>query len=199
MNVGSVPPRFDSTYQATLRSLHAQGWTDVMIAPVLGFCSESIRQWRKRLGLPSNGHGHIAQRNICKAWREALARKGAQSLGELRSRSYSRFAADHGLPTDLKLRQVQIVLLLARRGRSYGFLGLTRQEICRFLGMPYRGHNKALYGDVKGGSYLGDLRRRDLVIYRPGGKGHGGRGQAPGRYTVTDEACEMLGRATVEW
>jgi hypothetical protein len=86
-----------------------------------------------------------------------LARDGVASLVEIRWRNARAKLAPHGWPEDLRPREVQILDLLWQRGPQ------TRRQMCVALGLPWKGSRRSLKAHG-GGSYLGALMRRGLVI-----------------------------------
>ena len=181
-----------------VKALHAEGKNDVQIGRILGEGHEAIRYHRRRLGLPAILYNAEQTRGALAGQQQTL---GIASTGELRSLGYRRYAASCGWPAHLRLREVQILNLLARVG-----LPMPRKMISQGIGMKWRDirHVLSSGGNSKRpnnrGSYLANLAHEGLVTRlvqalrdRPG------RGCAVDLYCLGPAAIAILAaRATIQ-
>lgn len=154
-------------FTAFLEEKHAAGWTDTEIEaewnrahPQAPICRSCVSARRRKLGLPHNAFNERQRRRVAAKTREQLKRAGLKSLAELRSRSYSAYAARMGWPdTKLRQRAVQVLNLLYERGPH------TRRQICEALGLSWKNCRKnGLQSNSDGHTYLANLLHAGLVI-----------------------------------
>jgi len=186
----TAPVRHPAGVYDRVRELHARGLTDAAIAREMAdyFAPKTARERvtairARRLKLPRNGWDRGA----------AVARQHA-TLGiahpaELRSRAHSAFAARYGLPADLTVRQVQIVVRLSRGPatveRLRADLGIRSMLLNRPKGASTR-PDPGVHG-----TYLSDLERRGLVA----SIGLGTRTGPRRSYSLTPLAMDLLAGA----
>lgn len=192
--VSETAPHIDWTTatDARFRDLHAAGMTDAEIAAELVCQRLTVAKHRRAAGLPSNRNSERSRRRMAEQLRRQLGRAGAASLMSLRMESVRTLAGRYGLPADLKLRHVQMVLVL---------LGgpMTKRQVCEALGLTTGGPGgqKALHSDDEYGTYHAGLIARGLVLrMRKAGPG-GGRGRFRGPqclYMLTPAALDMLAK-----
>lgn len=161
---------------------HAAGWSDAEIAAEWGCERHCVGRIRRDLGLPLNRWSERQRRRVGEKTREQCRAAGVQSLAEIRSLAFARYAAAHGWPADLRPRAVQILEALRVRGP------MTRREIADAIGMPWKGSRKSLVSNDKAGSYLAYLIRRGLVVQLGRVARGKGRGGSVNLYSLTMES-----------
>lgn len=196
IRLGIAGSQFEWTEEriARLRELHAEGWCDAEIAKDLGACRHNVGTVRKKLGLPRHiggkgekWHPRQRERHVRETLPKQFATLGVRNPGEIRARSYRRYAAENGWPEDIRPRAVQILNLLAATG-----VPLTRRQICDGIGMKWKGSRKSLVSNDKKGTYLQALADRGLVV-RLGRVCQGeGKGKSSYLYTLGPEALRIL-------
>lgn len=168
-----------------VKLLHAAGMPNGDIAREMGDAfsrkdpKKQIRLLLKQCGLTP--HRYPTESAVA-ARREACARKWRSH-----AETCERFAAMYGLPKDLVPHQVQMVALLSGGP-------MTLPQLARAMGIK-RNSMRACGASL---SFAGDLARRGLVAYVPGGRPPGqiGRGgNTPRTYFLTARAMEMLATA----
>lgn len=150
-------PRF--AYEAELRSLHAQGYTDSEIGEAVGRSRVAIGTQRRKYGLPSNRpHQRFIDR--CRNVTKKMVRdRGLKNFCGLRQQAWKDFARRNGWPEDLWPREVTILNALLERGP------MTRRQICDAIGLRWCGRNSSLKSHRPGHStHLGYLASRGLVV-----------------------------------
>ena len=193
-------PRVGWTAEAdgTIRRMHAAGHPDTDIAAVLSVSYRTVTDRRARLGLKAFYSERKYEATVA-ANRLHLERAGVKSLAELKRRAHVRYAAGvvppsaasslattYGLPPELSLREVQILVALLFHGPA------TRRAIAERIGATvHRNQRKLLAGSGPGGTYTAKLIARGLVCYAARG---GGRdvGRRPGMYMLTTAALSTL-------
>lgn len=177
----------------TVKSLHAASYSDAEIGDVLKCDRKFVGKMRRRLGLPrlcgragDDWPARLRERVRAKA-AEQCRNAGVANLGELRTLSYKKFAAENGWPSDLRPRAVQILNLLAYRG-----VPLTRRQICAGIGMRWVGSRKSLVSNDKKGTYLQALVDRGLVVRLDRIAIGNGKGFSVYLYTLGSEALRIL-------
>jgi DNA-binding Lrp family transcriptional regulator len=161
--------RFTVEALAKIVELNGQGYSDTEIAGELGSDRHCVTAQRERLGLPSNRSSDRFRARVAANTREQCDKAGVSSLGELRALMLRERAIKAGWPSDLRWRSVQILDLLEQRGP------MTREDIAKSIGMPWRGSRHSLKGNDPEGSYLANLIKRRLVVNL--GRIVSGRGQ----------------------
>jgi hypothetical protein len=160
-----------------LRQQHAAGWSDAEIASAWSarfpdrrtLERHTVGQYRERLGLPHNAYSDHRRRRVAERTQQQLAAAGLPSIGWLRKEAFRKRAIAAGWPGDLRPRAVQILNALWDRGP------MTRPEIAKAIGMPWKGSRQSLTSNDPEGSYLAHLQSRGLVI-------------------VFKRACKVLGK-----
>lgn len=155
-------PEMDSL----IRNLHAQGWSDSEIAAeynrrhpeTMPITRHRVGEIRAEFGLGSNRLADRQRDRVRQKTREQLRLAGAASLAEIRAKVFHDVAERNGWPRDLRPRAVQILNALWVHGP------MTRRQIARAVGMPWKGSRKSLVSNDPGGSYLAYLIRRGLVV-----------------------------------
>lgn len=194
------PPMVDP---ARVRRLWEQGLTDPQIARRLGVNSWNVRACRRRLGIVSKyatklgqPHSPATRAKLSAGLKCRLEAAGVRSLCQLgeeprNKRQRRELARRYGLPEDLYLAQVQILLALADGPK-------TLAELVAATGRGSRKHrydHAFHYRKAPGSCYLSDLARRGLILRARTcrGKGHGS-GAGPGLYLLTPLAMDLMTR-----
>jgi transposase-like protein len=172
------PPLDREARLASLRQLHAQGYSDSEIAREWGISRKVAEDWRKRAGLPSNALSEHRRARVREKTREQLARAGLPSLAHVRLAAFKKFARKHGWPEDLRPRAVMMLNAMWQRGP------MTRRELADAIGMPWKGSRKSLVSNDPEGSYLAHLMKRGLVVSLGRCKQNGGQGKNTHVYTL---------------
>jgi DNA-binding MarR family transcriptional regulator len=137
-----------------IKSLNKRGYSDSEIARQLNKKTTTVNKARKRMNLPSVYTGEVASK---------INQRGAKT----RTLKRQQLALEYNLPTDLKLLQIAIIVLLAH----HGFM--TKMKIASLLSMPPK------YLSIR---YLPDLLDRGLVT------------SSNGYYILTSTALILLGK-----
>jgi hypothetical protein len=187
-------PAWTPEIEARYRALHAAGLCDNEIVPILGGDRPWLNAHRRRLGLPSNKNSQRYRDRMRKQLGDQLERAGVTTFAELRHRKTRQLNRQYGLPEDLALRELQIVLVLAGGPK-------TKSQICAVLGLswqPGRAGQKSLHSGRTSNSYLGDLARRGLIVRvrlpGTGGKGPSVQGVEQNVYMLTAQAMDLLAK-----
>lgn len=173
--LGLVTPRtrIDGRFLATLRRLHARGWSDAEIASEFVCERHTVSKHRRALGLPSNRGSARYRARVAAKTREQCKAAGVKSLAEVRALAFRERARRAGWPEDLRPRAIQMLDALAVLGP------LTRREIADAIGMAWHGSRSSL--KARGNStYLAELMSLGLVVSLGkvvGGNGKGGNVQ----------------------
>lgn len=143
---------------------HAEQWSDAEIAAGWKACGNpamdrrTLREWRVKLGLPSNAKTERLRKRVAENTRRQLAAAGVASLADLRSKAYQDFAVSRGWPEWLRPRHVQILDVLYEHGPQ------TRLQLATAIGWRVERGQRALFSSVYGrGSYLADLLAAGLI------------------------------------
>jgi hypothetical protein len=142
-----------------IRRMNQQQVSDTDIAASLDCDRHTVSKLRKRMGLPSWDKGPQWLEKVKQKQKQQLLEAGVDSLGQIRSLAYQKFAVDNGWPADTKPRAVQVLNLLASHG-----VPMNRRQIAEGIGMPRLQQNKLLLANGKGGTHLAQLVRAGLVI-----------------------------------
>lgn len=176
------------------RRLHAEGLCDRVIAKRMADVvhrgdrgRDQIKQLRQRFGLELNKDHEHRRRGV----RRHLRTLGLDNPADLRSRAHRQYAERYGLPADLAVRQVQILLTL-----TSGPMALPEiQEHCGIKSMML---NRRKVNGVpvpgKTGTYISNLVERGLICWVATGHIRGGRR----RYMLTAQAMDILAAAGKE-
>jgi len=164
---------------ATLRRLHAAGFSDVEIGAELGIGYGSVRVRRKKLGLEA----FYSERQRAK-----------MTASVHRNWKVAGVDCQFDLPPDMSIREFQILLALLFHGPA------TRLQLAERIGMTAHTQQKSLLKAAgSGGTYTAKLITRGLVCYsRSEGGGKGPRCRKPGLYMLTLRAVEILSRPRTE-
>lgn len=157
--------------------LHSQGVGDPDIARMFGVSLQAVRAVRQALGLP---------RHECRKWPQESRDQRRAMLLEERER-WGKLAASYGLPADLHLTQLRILVLLTSGPKDSA-------ELDRIIGVRVSRSRMWKLADrcLAGRTYLQDLLRRGLVFnYR---QPQVGRCSKPYVYSLTAEAMAMMSR-----
>lgn len=119
-----------------------------------------------------------------KSW---LAKHDVNTLAELRVKKFREFAAESGWPTDLPVRCVMILNLLAGHG-----VPMHRRQICEGIGLTWHGSRRSMKCKGEHGSYLAILVARDLVVRLGRVIVTRGKGKSVYLYTLGPEALRIL-------
>ena len=162
--------------------IHAE-W--IAAHPEAQLCRKSVRNYRRKLGLPVNAERRLEVRRA--AYQKQLAVLGIPSIQVFAVRRQRRIAMQAGLPLDLRPLRVRVFEVL--RGGGYW----TRQEIAAAIGARndcQRTWFKCRYGSQ---SALANLVHRGLVSRTVGRtrKG-GGKGQRAYKYWVPIDVLQRL-------
>ena len=95
--------------------------------------------------------------------RTQYERLGVANGGELRKRSFAKYACENGWPEDLRPREVQILNVLAARGVPMNRLELSAAIGMRTDRMGGNGTLALLTGNGPGGTYTASLLKRGLL------------------------------------
>lgn len=184
-------PQWSSDVLDRVRALHAKGLTDSQIARRMGREFRDgddgrlqVRHIRLRLNLPAN----VDTKPACAARRRAVRRQfqtlGLSNPNELRQRAHRRFAAQYGLPEDLRPAQVRMVLALLEGP-------LTLPQLKEAIGA--RADSGLIHNERKT-TYQADLVGRGLAARVPNGVG--GRTKGPrALYMLTAACLDLLASA----
>jgi hypothetical protein len=145
---------------------HAEGLSDTEIASqwtsmhpgCAAVDRHTIAERRGRHQLPDNRFSEHARKRVAAKTKEQLAAAGLENLAQLRVRAHRERAIASGWPSDLRLRQTQILSALWAHGP------MTRIEIAEKIGMPWKGSRTSLTGNDREGTYLANLIARGLVV-----------------------------------
>jgi hypothetical protein len=125
-------------------------------------------------------------RGVMGGRRDKGAKKGSERALENYRRFATAFATEHGWPTDLKPRSVQILQVLF----AYG--PMTRIEIAEAIGLKVYKKGQCLISSPKKPGPLMELETRGLVCRQAAAVRIGRRGFARALYMPTIAAINML-------
>jgi hypothetical protein len=185
----TVPLRHPNSVYNRVKELHGQGYTDARIAKALADYfpgrndRERVTAIRRRLNLPKNRPDTRA------GVANQLKTLGVSSPAMLRVLAHRRVAERYGLPADLRLRQVQIILALVQGPK-------TKPELAAELGITAWVCNRPRANSTRPdpghtGTYLSDLCERGLVAWVPLPRSPGCTGPHR-RYALTPLALSLL-------
>ena len=183
--------RYTAEQLESIRRAHADGLTDTDIAKRVGIERRAVTLQRARMGLGINQEArHRAQLKSVANQKKTL---GLNSMGELRTRSYRRFAVENGWPADMRPREVQILNVLSQTP------GLTRRQLATVIGMNDRKRSKNLLCCKYGrGSYTANLIHQGYIVgvqrFQPFGTRRNGKGNSrlEDVYVLTEKAISMI-------
>ena len=186
-------PSWPAAVLERFRALHARGLSDRQITERMRDVVHpgerglnQVRSMRKRLSIPPNADPESGRRGS----RKQMATMGLDHPTQLRAHAHRRFAAQYGLPEELRPRQVQIILCLISGP-------LTTAEIMRRCDMRSMTLNRRrLHGTpIPGGTttYLSDLAERGLATWIATTQGPKNSRQ----WMLTGYAMELLGQQGV--
>lgn len=161
--------KLGADFLAYIREKHAEQWTDAEIRDgwnqlhpdrkTGAIARECVGKRRRKLGLPNNRLADRMRNRVRAKTAEQLKAAGLSSLAELRRTVIQKRIADMGWPTDLTMREAQILSLIWEKGP------LTKRAIAEGIGMPVHAMSrKMLKSNGPGGNYLADLMRRGLLV-----------------------------------
>lgn len=154
------------SFETFIFEKHAAGLNDTEIAAQWtarhpGYAKvdrHTVAERRRRHSLPGNRFSERARRRVAARTKEQLAAAGLENLAQLRVRAHRERAIASGWPSDLRIRQTQILNALWAHGP------MTRIEIAEKIGMPWKGPRTSLTGNDREGTYLANLIARGLVV-----------------------------------
>lgn len=157
IGVAGLQKRFTEEEKQTIRRMNACGCLDTEIAaalkrPITG----PVSRMRKSMGLPCRYAANASRLGL--------------RANETKRQRVRDFAAEYNLPTDLRLREVMIVVLLAHRPR------LTPAQIADRMNITV--------GHLHSRLYLSGLKRRGLIYSVRVGLTH--------YYSITPECAVLL-------
>lgn len=152
-----------------IRDRHAEQWSDMEIVEgwnklhpdrrTGGISRECVSRRRRTMGLPHNRFADRLRNRVRAKTAEQLKAAGLKSLAELHRTVIQKRIADMGWPSDLTMREAQILSLIWEKGPQ------TKRAIAQALGMRvHQQSRKMLKSEGPGGNYLADLMRRGLLI-----------------------------------
>jgi len=178
------PKIYGEPLEKFIREKHSLGWTDIEIATAYGELHDwrverhTIGDYRKRMKLPSNATSEHRRQQVAERTKQQLEEAGLMSLAELRVEAFRKFARSQGWPGDLRPRAVQMLNAL------YDFGAMTRRELAKEIGMPWKGSRKSLVSNDPEGSYLAHLMKRGFVISSRRSVTGKGRGTSVNLYSI---------------
>lgn len=170
---GDKPPPFTDEEKEKIRQLNGAGYMDVDIAAILNRSLPTVHKYRKELGLP------VVERSeeTIERWREAKKRyyqsEKYQEHLQRKFAGHRALAEDYNLPSDLKYKQVMIIVMLAFHGM------MTRNQIAEKLDIVLESTSSR---------YIPDLLNRGLLTYIPNAQ----NGQRRGWYMLSPLAMDLL-------
>jgi len=164
--------------KAKIRKLIAQGLSDSEVAGRLKMKRRALSEMRCRMGVLANGRNERYRRRVAKKTKAQCKAAGVSSLAEVRAKRFDEFVADLGWP-GLSVRAAQIAESLYRLGP------MTRKQICKAIGMPWKGTKKSLSAAYRpGGSYMAELQRAGIVVRLRAAITHKGSGRSEDLYMI---------------
>lgn len=175
--------------RAELTRLNAAGLSDRQIADRLGVKFDSVRNARRRCGLPTvDGRATDEYRRRAVEIGREFYHRSHEKARRVFAAQREKLAATYGLPVGLTPMQVRIVVALSGGPMTTRALADTLQVRTHAKGLSFARFTYK-YGTIQGGNYLTDLRRRGLVAsMRP-------KSRAEAVYFLTPHCMDLLSGA----
>lgn len=170
---------FGPKFEKFLRAKNAAGWSDTEIAAAWKCDRHAVGGQREKLGLPAQTLSEHRRKLVSKKTRAQCVKAGVKNLAEVRRLAFRKYAKRYGWPEDLRPRAVQILQALLINGP------MTRIEIAKKIGMPWKGSRKSLVSNDPEGSYLAHLQARGLVVRLGRLKRGKSRGKSTNLYSLS--------------
>lgn len=164
--------------KSIIKSLLKRGMSDSEVANRVGMDRRALTEMRNRMGVPANGRNARYKKRVAKKTRDQCRKAGVASLAEIRVKRFCEFVEELGWP-GVSVRAAQIAEALYRLGP------MTRKQICKVIGLPWRGSRKTLSTSrVPGGSYMAELQRAGFVLRLESAITHAGKGNHEDLYMI---------------
>jgi len=157
------PDIYGAEFTNFIRAKNALGWSDSSIAEAWGKIHSTpvnrhtIGSRRAELNLPCNKTSQHQRDKCANRTRQQCAAAGVQSLAEIRSQQFKRYACNNGWPADFPPRCVQIMNAIYEQGP------MTRREMCDSIGARWNGSRRTFKAKLPGQSYPAFLARRGFL------------------------------------